>query len=138
MIEAGIVQLINAGIASAYPGLTGGFSSQLPENFLSNANPWSWCYRSIMSKPLYMLSGQGALTEWEVQIDCHGKTAANSIGVARAIDGVLRGGYSGTLSDSDSTVVLGVFRLPSQVDGFNDDAHTFVRSLEYNIQYIQI
>jgi hypothetical protein len=138
MIEAGMVALINAGIASAYPGLTGGFAAELPENFISASNPWSWSYRSIMSKPLYTLQGQDSLTEWEVQIDCHGAKMVNAIGVARAIDGVLRGGFSGTLSDSDSTVVLGVFRLPSQVDGFNDDARTFVRSLEYNIQYIQI
>jgi hypothetical protein len=135
MVEEGLCNLIKTGIASAYPSLTGGFPSQLPPNFISSANPWSWTWRSIISEPLYLLAGQDSLTSWEVQLDCHGFTMNHAQGLARAIDGVLRGSWAGVLTDADSTRVTGIFRLPSFVDGFSDANRSYVRSLEYKVIY---
>jgi hypothetical protein len=137
MIEQGFTTLISTGIASQFPNLTGGFPTQLPPNFISTANPWSWSWRSILSTPMYFLQGQDALTTWEVQLDCYGNSMAQAVQVARAIDGVLRGGYSGTLSDPDNTVVSMIKRLPGMVDGFSDLNRSYVRSLEYEVIYYQ-
>ena len=137
MIEQGLVTLITSGVASTLPNMTGGFAVVLPENFVSKSNPWSWTYRSIISEPIYVLNGQDGLTAWQIQIDCHGFTMSNALSVARTIDSVLRGGYSGTLPDPDNTVVTGIFRMPSFVDGYNDISRTYIRSLEYTIHYYQ-
>lgn len=137
MVEQGLVLLINAGIASACPGLTGGFPVQLPENFITATNPYSWTYRSILSEPLYTLQGQNPLTKWEVQIDCHGTTMLDAATVAKAVDSVLRGVWQGTMTDPDSTVVQGIYRQPGFIDGFSDISRTYVRSLEYKVIYVQ-
>ena len=136
MIEQGLVMLIQSGLGSP-PIAPGGWAVQLPENQVSAANPMAWTYRSITSDPSYVLEGQDGFTGWEVQIDCHGVTMTNAITLARAIDGILRGGFRGTLSDPDSTVVQGIFRTSAFLDGFNDVSRTWVRSLEYLVQYNQ-
>ena len=137
MIEAGFVQLVQSGLAAAGVKVPGGFAIELPENLITATVPQAWTYRSIINVPLYFINGQDPLSMWEVQVDCCGFTMANSITLARSIDGVLRGIWAGTLPDSDHTVVQGIFRLPSMVDGFNDTNRSFVRSLEYQINYIQ-
>lgn len=135
MIEAGLVLLIQGGIGGIAPG---GFAVQLAKDQISAAAPMAWTYRSITSEPTYVLEGQDALTGWEVQIDSHGYTMANAITLARAIDGVLRGGFQGTLSDPDHTVVLGIFRRDPFIDGFSDANRSYVRTAEYLVQYYQI
>ena len=137
MIEQGFVALIQAGLGSP-PMAPGGFAVQLPKDQISSAAPMAWTYRSIVSDPTYHLGGQDALTGWEVQIDCHGYTMANAITLARAIDAVLRGGYTGVLSDPDHTFVQGVFRMGPFIDGFSDVNRSFVRTLEYLVNYDQI
>ena len=63
---------------------------------------------------------------------------ADAITLARGIDNILRGSWTGTLPDSDATVVQGIFRLPSFVDGFSDANRSYVRTLEYLVKYIQL
>jgi hypothetical protein len=82
-----------------------------------------------------VLEGQDSLTEWEVQVDCYGFAMSHAINLAHAIDGVLRGVWHGTMGDVDSTLVEGIWRLPSFVDGFNDLNRAYVRSLEYKVRY---
>jgi hypothetical protein len=137
MIEAGLVTLIQNGLTGQSITVPGGFAVQLPKDLISSNTPQAWTYRSILSTPTILLNGQDPLTMWEVQIDCHGYTMSDAIVLARAIDHVLRGSYAGVLSDADNTVVQGIFRLPSFVDGFNDTNRSFVRSLEYRINYVQ-
>ena len=137
MIEQGLELLIQSGLGTP-PMAPGGFMVQLPKDFISPNTPMAWSYRSIVSEPSYTLTGQDSWTSWEVQIDCHGYTAAHAITLARAIDKVLRGGFSGTLPDADHTVVQGIFRQGSFVDGFSDTSRSYVRSLEYEVQYHQI
>lgn len=138
MVEAGFVLLIQNGLTTANVNVPGGFAVELPKDLISGTTTQAWTYRSILSTPTYLLNGQDPLTMWEVQIDCHGFTMADAITLARAIDGVLRGSYAGTLPDADNTVVQGIFRLPSQIDGFNDINRSFVRSLEYRVTYVQV
>ena len=135
MIEQGLVQFIQGGLGSP-PIFPGGFLIQLPKDFISPANPMAWTYRSIVSTPSYFLDGQDGLTFLEIQIDCHGYAAANAITLARAVDGVMRGLYSGTLPDG--TIVQAIIRKPAFVDGFSDVNRSYVRSIEYEIQYQQI
>ena len=135
MVEAGIVVLIDTGISAL--SIPGGFAVQLPKNQISVTEPMAWTYRSIVSEEFYTLEGQDAYTEWEIQIDCHGYTMANSITLARAIQEVLRGGWSGVLSDPDHTRVFGIQQEPPSIDGFSDINRSYVRSLEYKIQYAQ-
>jgi hypothetical protein len=63
---------------------------------------------------------------------------ANAMTLARKIDGVLRGGFSGVLPDPDSTFVQGIFRSGPSVDGFSDLNRSYVRTLEYLVNYDQI
>jgi hypothetical protein len=136
VIEAGLVLLVKA----AAPGIPGGYDTILPKDQISAANPKAWTYRSIHSTPEYIFQGQTGWVDWTVQIDCHGLTAADKLTVARAIDGALRGGFQGSLSDPDSTYVFGIFGLntPKGVDGFSDENRSFVCSLEYLVMYQQI
>ena len=140
MVEQGLVMLIQAGLAAQSPAIVtpGGFFAQLEKDAVSAASPMAWTYRSIDSDPTYVLEGQDGYTGWMVQIDCHGFAAANAIALARAIDKVLRGGYAGALPDPDHTTVAGIFRQNHFLDGFSDANRTFVRTLEYLINYNQI
>jgi hypothetical protein len=134
MIEQGINLLIQAGV----PNVPGGFAfGQLPINQISASAPKAWSYRSVSSLPTYVLEGQISLTHWTIQIDSYGYTANDSITLSRAIDGVLRGSYRGTLTDPDSTIVNGIFRLAGLVDGFDDTNRSYVRSVDYLIAYYQ-
>lgn len=137
MIEQGLVMLIQAGLGTP-PLAPGGWAVQLPKDLISPATPKAWTYRCIVSEPSYHLTGESGFTALEVQIDCHGLTMPDAIALARAIDGVLRGGYAGTLPDPDATVVQGIFRQGPYVDGFSDANRSYVRTLEYLINYNQV
>lgn len=137
MIEQGLVQLIQAGLGNP-PIAPGGWGVQLAKDQISALAPMAWTWHSIVSMPDYVLEGQTGYTEWETQIDCHGYTMANAMQLARAIDKVLRGSWSGVLPDSDHTYVYGIFRKPAFIDGFSDVNRSFVRSIEYCVQYEQI
>jgi hypothetical protein len=137
VVEQGLVLLIQSGISSLTPSVPGGFAAELPKDQISASSPMAWTYRSITSEASYHLGGQDAFTGWNVQIDCHGYTMANAIALARAIDGVLRGIYQGTLPDTDQTFVQGIFRDPQFVDGYSDANRSFVRTMEYLVQYDQ-
>jgi hypothetical protein len=138
MIEQGLVMLIDQGISSVISGVPGGSSVQLAKDQLSQSNSKAWTYRCFHSEPTYVLEGQDGFTAMELQIDCHGYTAADAQALARAIDGVLRGGFAGTLSDPDHTLVQGIFRQGPFLDGFSDSNRSFVRTLEYLVNYNQI
>ena len=138
MIEEGLVLLIQAGLARLTPYVPGGFAVQLPKDQITPDAPMAWTWRSILSEPSYYLDGQDGLTSWEVQFDCHGQTMAQAMTLARAIDGALRGIYRGTLPDADHTVVQSITRQEPFIDGFSDANRTYVRSLEYRIDYQQI
>jgi hypothetical protein len=137
MIEQGFTLLIQAGLASQFLTVPGGFALQFPKDLISPTYPQAWCYRSILSVPTYLLNGQDALTMWDVQVDCHGLTMVAAAALARAIDNVLYGGFSGVLADVDNTRVQGIFRLPTFVDGFSDLNRSFVRSVEYRVNYYE-
>jgi len=137
LIEEGLFQLIQAGLGTP-PIASGGWGLQLPKDQISAATPMAWTWHSLVSMPDYVLEGQTGFTEWETQIDCHGYTMANAMQLARAIDGVLRGGWSGVLPDSDHTLVFGIFKKPGLIDGFSDVNRSYVRTLEYCVQYEQI
>jgi hypothetical protein len=137
MIEQGLELLIQSALGNP-PMAPGGFNSQLPKDFISPTNQCAWTYRSITSEPSYTLGGQDGWTSLEIQIDCHGYSAANAFTLARAIESILRGGYSGTLSDPDRTVVQGIFRTGTYIDGFSDVNRSYVRTMEYVVQYAQI
>ena|SRR5579871_1543525 len=145
-IEQGLVMLIQQGLAAATPPVVvpGGFATELPKDMLSPTNPMAWSYRTITSEPSYHLGGQDGFTSLHVQIDCHGYDlpnvggAANAQKLARAIDAVLRGLFTGTLPDTDQTFVFGITRQPGFVDGFSDVNRSYVRSLEYQVDYNQV
>lgn len=137
MIEQGLVLLIQNGISDLQPSVPGGFAVILPKDQISASSPMAWTYRSITSEPSYTLNGQDAFTAWNVQIDCHGYTMNYAMKLASAIDGVLRGLYQGTLPDEDETFVQGIFREPQLVDGYSDTNRSYVRTLEYLVQYDQ-
>jgi hypothetical protein len=48
----------------------------------------------------------------------------------------MRGLYSGTLPDG--TIVQAIIRKPAFIDGYSDLNRSYVRSLEYEIQFDQI
>ena len=139
-IELGLVMLIEQRLAALNPPVQvpGGFFVELPKDLVSPKTPQAWAYRGIVDAPGYVLAGDSGFMEWQVQIDCHGNAAADAIALARAIKSVLRGGFTGNLPDPEETFVYGIFRLSPAVDGFSDASRTYVRSLEYSVQYLQV
>jgi len=139
VLEQGLVLLIQTALAGSPPVATvpGGFYAQLPKDQIDATKTMAWTYRFIHSEPSYFIGGQDPFTAATVQIDCHGYTQANAITLALAIDKILRGVFRGTLADPDATVVDSIFREPTFLDGFSDANRSYVRSLEYLINYIQ-
>lgn len=128
MIEQGLVLLVqgNAGVAAI--AASGGFLGALPKDFTLP----SWSYIVVSDPVDYELLGPVALGCTRIQIDCYGAAPADAINLAAAIDAVLNG-YHGTLTDPDSTVVQGCFRL-NKIDFFDDDARNYRRMLEYEFR----
>ena len=135
MIEQGLVMLVQAGIGDL---ATGGFPVKLPENYINESNRRAWVFHMLTAYPTYTINSQDPFTSATVQIDCHGYTMLDAMTLARAIDGVLRGGFVGRLPDPDQTFVHGIFREPPFIDGFSDASRTYVRMLEYLVNYNQI
>jgi hypothetical protein len=133
-IEDGLVGFIQSGLGSP-PIAVGGFGVMLPKDFIQPSNPMAWVYQSLSSEPTYYLTGQDSFTSLTLRINCHGYTMAYAIQLARAINLVLRGIPSGRLPDSEGTMVYGIFREPSFVDGFDPTNRSFVRTLEYLVNY---
>ncbi len=130
MIEQGIVALVQgdptvSGIAS-----TGGFAANLPKD---HPLP-SWTHKGVTEKPSYTFKGPVNVRPRRLQIDCYGYVFADCILLADAIDAVLSG-FSGTLTDPDSTFVQGCFRT-NQIDFELDTAsRTFRRMIEYELWF---
>jgi hypothetical protein len=142
VVEQGFVMLVQAALGTP-PMAPGGYAVQLPSTTqigdgTNGTYKMAWTYNTISDEPSYTLGGQDGLTEWEFRLNCHGSTMANAITLARAIDGVLRGSWAGVLPDPDATVVQGIFRRAPVVDGFDDVNRSYVRTLEYMVQYEQI
>lgn len=135
-IEDGLVLLIQSGMGSP-PMAPGGFMVKLPKDLIvpGSTTTKAWVWKAISSTPTYILEGQDGFTALHWQIDCHGLTATDSIDLANAIDAVLRGGYMGTLPDTAQTVVQGIFGETGPHDGYDSDSKTYVRILEYLINY---
>lgn len=134
-LEQGISRLIGAALSGSPPNAAlGGFFAQLPKDFVSPDNPSAWTYRTITSTPTYVLSGLDGLVSATWQIDCHGNAPDDAIALAAQIDAALSG-FHGTLPDDDHTSVQGIFNQGSNVDGFSDANRTYVRTLEYQIDY---
>jgi len=137
MIEQGFCQLILTGITGQFTPEIQMFAVQLPENWITSANPKGLTFRTIASDPgPYILEGQDPLTTWHVQVDCWGESMTDAMHLARAVDGVVRGGFAGILTDPDSTVVQMIKRLPGMTDGYNSAARNYCRSLEYEVIYV--
>jgi hypothetical protein len=137
MVEQGLVMLIQAGLGSP-PVILGGFSDMLPKDTISQTTPMAWVYHSISSDPSFKWSGQSSWTDWYVQIDCHGYAADDALSLMRMIDNILRGPFHGRLPDPDATLVHGIWREAPNISGYSDANRTYVRSLEYKVQYLQI
>ena len=141
MIEGGLVEYIQAGLAALSPpvNVPGGFADVLPKDTISSGTPQAWLYRSVMSAPSYVLAGQTGWTDWHVQIDCHGITPLQRDQLARAINVVLRGLLRPvTLPDQAQTFVFGAFCEDESKTGYSDANRTWVRSLEYVVSYQQV
>ena len=136
LIEEGLVILIQSGLGTP-PMAPGGWAAELPPNQISPDAPMAWTFRSLSNEDTVVLEGQDGFTSWDVDISCHGAKMSDAITLARAIQSVLRGSYAGQLLDSDGIVVQGIFSNGPSVDGFSDADRSYVRTLEYRIQYNQ-
>lgn len=126
---------IEQGFAALSPPVVapGVYFAQLEKDLISPTVPMAIAYRSVSEDLNYNLSGPG-IYEWHVQIDCHGYARADAVNLSRAVKSILDKGFRGTFPDVDSTRVAGIFRI-GQVDGFSDANRSYVRSLEYVVQY---
>jgi hypothetical protein len=134
LLDQGLVELIQSNSAVLALCPEGGFMTNLPENF---TNYPSWTWRTISSTfDTGLLFTKGLIMRrW--QIDVYGSAAAmgaDCIALAAAIDNVLNG-FSGTLSDPDSTWVNVID--PSDLEDFPLDpaSRTYRRMLEYEIHF---
>lgn len=139
MIEQGFAMLLDARLAvsSIAPVPPGAFVKE-PKDQLSAANPKAWCFHGLTAVADYALNAQMGWTEWTLQVDCHGYSGDDMIKLARAIEAALRPPFPALLSDPDNTRLFGIFRLPTQVDGESVANRSYVRSLEFTVQYQQI
>jgi hypothetical protein len=140
-IEQGFVMFVQAALAAQTPPciVPGGYDSELEKDLISSAVRKAWAYRSILLKLPVQLQGSGiGFSEWTVQIDCHGFERADKLAMAKAIRLALRGSFRGAFPDPDATMVDSIIPLDSQVDGFAPANRTYVRSLEYQINYYQV
>ena len=148
MIEQGLVQFIQDGLGTL--GLTppGGFYVILPKDLIGDptipdapagTSAQAWCFHAIHASPHITIAGQSSWTELLLQIDCHGLTSEDAVSLARGIQSVLRGGLNGfSLPDPDATWVYVLTESEaSGVDGYSDANRSYVRSLEYLVQYSQ-
>jgi hypothetical protein len=128
MIEQGLVALVQDDTnVQAIATAGGGFCASYPPNFQLP----TWTYLIVSDVAEYTLMGQSGTGSRRFQIDCYGNTAAEAITLATAINAVL-GGYRGTLSDSDNTIIQGCFHI-NTLDFFDTSLRNFRRSLEYEI-----
>lgn len=111
---------------------------ELPKDYISFKNPMGLKYRFITVPPDYTLStGDSGLQAATIQFDCCGYDSASSVVLAYALRKVFKANFRGPLLDPDATFVDSIFRLPTCVDGYSDTNRTYVRSLEYVVNYIQ-
>jgi hypothetical protein len=125
--------LVQPAVASI-AGIQAQYLAQLPKD---DELP-GWTYRVISNKPNYTLtSKRPGLTFRRIQIDVYGAAAADVITLAAAIDQVLSG-YSGTLSDSDSTKVDSCFQSDLGDPQFDEARRTWRRFIEYTVNFMQV
>jgi len=129
MIELGIVLLVKGNAAVTAIAPVGGFFAQLPNDQILP----SWTYLGVSQTANYDLKASSSLFMRRLQIDCYGKTAADSIVLAKAIDAVLNG-YRGTLTDPDHIFVDGCFQ-DNLIDYYDPDSRSFRRMLEYQLWF---
>lgn len=132
MIEQGLKDLVQSDTAVHALCSVGGFLGQLPPNYKDLP---TWTHTAITEPVNYALRGGVTLRMRRIQIDVYGKSAANVLALASAIDAVLSG-FKGTLSDPDATRVAGCFRS-NLIDFFDDGARSWRRLLEYGVWFYQ-
>lgn len=130
MIEQGLVMLIQAGIATAWPTVPGGFAGTLPEN----QAPPAYTYRVISDRANLTLLSFSGFGQARFEFNCFGVKASDALLLANAVDKVLNG-YTGTLSDPDSTMVDSIFRQDREGPDYSDSARNFYVMLEYLVSY---
>ena len=133
MIEEGIIGLVAAGLAAASPPIvvTGGSLATLPKG---QALP-SWTYQMVSGVPDRTLwNPKGGLVAGRIQIDCYGYSAADAVGLARAITGVLHG-HRGTLPDADATYLDSAFWSDVHDPEWDEASRTWRRMIEFEISY---
>ena len=132
MIENGIVKLVqgNASV-SAIATSGGGLFAEVPKDDLLPI----WTYRVVSLSPDITLLSFKGLKKMRLEIDCYGSAAVDCVNLARAIDVVLNG-FSGVLSDPDSTFVSSCF-TSDEMDFFDEASRTYRRMIEYEIFFSQ-
>lgn len=118
----------NAGVLALCP--TGGFDSQLPKDF--SPLP-SWTYLIVFDHSDPTLQCFKTLNRFCIQIDCYGSTAAQALGLAKAVDAVLDG-FSGALTDADNCRIDSCFATDRK-NFFDDAPRTYRRMIEYTLMY---
>lgn len=131
MIEAGLQKLIQADPAVKAIAKTGGFLAQVPKDLTLP----TWTMMVVSQTADYTLQGEQGPFFRRIQIDCYGKTAAEAMLLAKAIDDVINN-FTGALSDEDSTVVQSCLQSDLQDFPFDDASRTFRRMIEYQVCFI--
>jgi hypothetical protein len=133
MLELGIVKLVMADAGVLAVCSAGGYLLTLPKD----APRPSWTYRAISDHGTYALKGEHGFVTRRLQLDCFGTARQDAMLLGRAIDKVL-GGYKGTLTDSDSTIVFGCFRSDLMDMPFDEATRSYRRMLEYEIDFHEV
>lgn len=140
MIEEGIVKAIKAGLQAANVNVPGGYmSAELPKDLPSALVPQIWAVLFVTQDIGKSLKGQNSRTDAYIQIDCHGwdgdgQGSPRAFGLAKSIEFVMRGIGPAVLDDADSILLETVF-LEDVNDGFRDASRSYIRSLDYSLQF---
>ena len=132
MIEQGVVKLVQS--SSAVKALTagrGGWMAELPKDEILP----SWSYRVVSQVSEYGLTSRPGLVMKRFEVNSYGNNGGEAVTLAHAIDGAL-GGYHGTLTDTDSTVV-NVILQTDEMDFFDDARRSWRKMLEYEVYFFQ-
>lgn len=131
MIEQGLTLLLESDPAVKALSPVGGFFVRLP----TDQSLPSWSYRVLSDTTVYTLQGREGLMRYRIQMTSYGSTGDDCIKLAKAIDVVLSG-YRGTLTDSDNTVVQGIFR-DTTADFYDTTTGVSRRSVDYLVWFYQ-
>ena len=132
MIEQGLIAKLNSSPAVQAITANGGWYEQLP----TDAPMPNWSYMIVFANPVYGLQALSGLVSSMFQFDFYSENdnGVGTVNLGKAFKSVLDG-FSGTLTDPDSTGVNSAFWVGEHDYPLDPARRTWRRMAEYRVLY---